>query len=90
MTDEVTQQFSQDQVQAIKNALITNLVKLYRDFTAAITKYPCHEQMKIEAFRNFDTGFLWYKESIVQMPTPTMQAAAQGVPEPMQEQVDAA
>ena len=46
--------------------------------------------MKIEAFRNFDTGFLWYKESIVQMPTPTMQAAAQGVPEPMQEQVDAA
>lgn len=45
--------------------LLTNLMKQYQDFGDAIRNMPGASFPRQKAFEYFDTGILWFKESIV-------------------------
>jgi hypothetical protein len=57
-------QFTPQQIQHIKMSLIEKLQKQYVDFLNSIAHFPCYREGQLEAFKHFDTGFLWYKSAI--------------------------
>lgn len=57
-----------EQVEAIKKNLITDLDKKYHGFIHQVQAIHCHPQARAEAFRAFDTGYLWFKEAITCLP----------------------
>jgi hypothetical protein len=81
-------QMSPEQFETIKNALIQNFVKGYTQFIGSISHFPCAQIPMQEAFRHFDTGFLWFKESLVNMPVPQIQVMP--VPQPQAASPEAA
>jgi hypothetical protein len=70
-----------EQFEQIKKSLIDTLFKNYNNFIASINKFPVMPVPMQEAFRHFDTGFLWFKESILNMPMPQIQMV-QASPQP--------
>lgn len=81
-------QMSPEQFDTIKNALIQNFIKGYTQFIGSISHFPCAQIPMQEAFRHFDTGFLWFKEAIVNMPAPQIQVIP--VPQPQAASPEAA
>jgi hypothetical protein len=57
-------QFTPQQIQHIKMSLIEKLQKQYLDFLNSISNFPCYKPGQLEAFKHFDSGFLWYKSAI--------------------------
>ena len=57
-------QFTAEQIQHIKMSLIERLQKQYLEFLSSVANLPCYKPGQLEAFKFFDTGFLWYKSAI--------------------------
>jgi hypothetical protein len=75
-----------EQFVSIKTSLIQTLQKNYMDFVNSIQHFPLHQAPMQEAFKHFDTGFLWFKEAIATMPMPIVQAAQAPQPQAPSEQ----
>lgn len=75
-------QISAAQLDAMKAHLINTLLTHYREFLTKIGNLPGHPHAKAEALRFFDTAYLWYKDSINNMPvTPVTPKAESPQPE---------
>jgi hypothetical protein len=83
-------QFTPEQMNQIKNALISQVGNSYVQFVNGLRGLPGHQSMKGKAFDWLDTGMLWLKESIVAMDASMVTAVAmpaQPVPsEPVNDQ----
>lgn len=64
-----------EQFESVKRSLIENLHKQYGQFISSIANYPAAQLPMQEAFRHFDTGFLWFEKAVVNMPMPQVQVA---------------
>jgi len=65
------------QFEAIKKAMTDHLHKHYMEFVSKIANYPCFKPGQAEAFKFFDTGFLWYRSAIENTPFQNMQMVVQ-------------
>lgn len=72
---------SPEQLESVKRSLIENLHKIYGQFISSICNFPCAQLPMQEAFRHFDTGFLWFEKAIVNMPMPPVQVSQVQPPE---------
>lgn len=64
---------SPEQFEQIKRSLVDSLHKNYGQFIGSIQQFPVAAPPMQEAFKHFDTGFLWFKEAILNMPMPVVQ-----------------
>ena len=64
-----------EQFEQIKKSLIDSLHKSYGEFIGSIQRFPVSPVPMQQSFLHFDTGFLWFKEAILNMPMPQMQVA---------------
>ena len=70
-----------EQMESVKNALIQGLVKSYHEFIKSINHLPVNQVPMQESFKYFDTGFLWFKEAIISMPTQNLRVMPAPQPE---------
>lgn len=66
----------EDQMIAIKKALIDEVSRRYKTFMDSISNFPVPEKFKTMAFQYFDTGFLWFEKGLAytQIQTQAVQA----------------
>ena len=62
-----------EQFEAVKRSLVERLHKQYGDFINSIAHFPASPAPMGEAFRFFDTGFIWFEKAIANMPMPNVQ-----------------
>jgi hypothetical protein len=78
---------TQQQIDQLKVSLINTVKQLYTQFLEQLNSIPCNLEVKKIALKEFDTGYLWFKEGIVafdfsqmQMVTPEPQPTDQTTP----------
>lgn len=89
LTPPPSPQFTPDQMNTIKNALIAQVGQTYVQFISGLRGLPGHQGMKAKSFDWLDTGMLWLKESILAMDAsmitavamPAQPVSAEGQPE---------
>jgi hypothetical protein len=86
-TAPAPQPFPVDQMNQIKMSLINSLQGVYTGFLTQISQLPCNLEIKKIALKEFDTGYLWFKEAIFAFDFSGMQMIKpEVIPDPTQEQ----
>lgn len=68
------------QFEQIKKVLEDKLIAIYGEFSKQLHSLPCHPHLKGEAFRQFDLGFLCFKEGVKYLPAELLQVVQQPAP----------
>jgi hypothetical protein len=76
------------QAQIIRQAVFNSFNTAYGEFINKINQFPSHQPAKMEAFKFFDTGYLWFEKAIQNMPIATSDSnpQSQAPAEPAQAQ----
>lgn len=77
-------QLKPEQLERIKQSLIDSLLSKYNEFLQFLHSLPGHLPTRQNAFKDLDTGFLWIRESIINLRPEHIQIAPMPVAPPQE------
>ncbi len=80
----VQQQPNQNQVRAIKQAVLESYSRNYMQFMMTVNQFPAHPILKQEAFRQFDIASCVIEKAIANMEIPSPAPQSEAPKEPAQ------